>query len=127
MSALLRLFQDPQHVILVPVPLHPSRLKERGYNQAEHLAKWVARQCGARFATPLRRSRLTAPQARLARKDRLLNMQGAFEVHEPLARGSPIILVDDVITTGATLLACRNALRSAGASEIAALTLADRP
>ena len=111
---------------LVPVPLHPERLAERGYNQSELLAAGVSE----RLAIPLQnnwlqRTRHTQPQARLDREQRLQNVAGAFSVNETVhLHSETILLIDDVATTGATLRACAYALRAAGAGDIWALTVA---
>jgi ComF family protein len=112
---------------LVPVPIHESRRRERGFDQAELLA--VA--CGRRLGLPVRRSlerqERTAAQHALGRADRARNVGGAFSVrsgHEPTVRGRWLIVVDDVMTTGATLGACAAALREAGAAAVSALTFA---
>ncbi|WP_235879813.1 ComF family protein [Polyangium aurulentum] len=112
--------------VVVPVPLHPRRLVERGYNQAALLAGAVAAELNARLgARVLGRRRSTAQQARLGREERLTNVAGAFEVRDARAvRGKRVVLVDDVATTGATLGACKDALIEAGAIEVTALVLA---
>jgi ComF family protein len=107
---------------VVPVPLHPRRLAERGYDQAGLLASVVAREVGAPADhDALVRRRETAPQAGLGRVARRLNVRGAF-VARPRRRagleGERIVLVDDVVTTGATVRACASALRRAGAREV---------
>ncbi len=112
--------------VVVPVPLHPRRLAERGYNQAALLARAVADQLDVPFAPrALERQRQTAQQARLGRAERLVNMAEAFEVRDkPAVEGRAILLVDDVLTTGATLLACRDALIRSGAEEVRSVCLA---
>lgn len=112
--------------LVVPVPLHPARLAERGYNQAALLARSLATSAELPLdVSALVRTRNTPQQARLARDDRLTNVDGAFAV--PSAKrvaGRAILLVDDVSTTGSTLLACEAALRAAGASQVSSLVLA---
>jgi len=112
--------------VVVPVPLHPRRLAERGYNQSALLARAVAEQLEVPFAPrALERRRQTAQQARLGRAERLVNMVEAFDVRDKRAVQSRIVLlVDDVLTTGATLLACREALERAGAADVKSLCLA---
>lgn len=113
--------------LIVPVPLHASRFRERGYNQAELLARAIAGIIAMPCApNTLSRVRHTASQVETAdRIGRLENMREAFVCTEPAAvRGRAILLVDDVCTTGATLQDCARALRAAGASSITALTLA---
>jgi ComF family protein len=112
--------------VVVPVPLHPRRLVERGYNQAALLARAAAVELDAQLSTrALARVRGTAQQARLGREARRVNMAGAFEVRDAGAvRGRRVLLVDDVETTGATLKVCREALLAAGAASVTALVVA---
>jgi ComF family protein len=112
--------------VVVPVPLHPRRLAERGYNQSALLARAVARQLEVPFAPrALERRRVTAQQARLGREERLANMAEAFDVRDKRAVQSRVVLlIDDVITTGATLLACKQALTLAGATDVISVCLA---
>jgi ComF family protein len=113
---------------LVPVPLHSSRLRQRGFNQSFLLAFELGRQMGVPAGEMLNRTRRTPPQVELNRADRLKNVRGAFEVDNAAfarygARGARILLIDDVFTTGATLGESARALQKAGAGEICALTL----
>jgi ComF family protein len=112
--------------IVVPVPLHPRRLAERGYNQSALLARAVANELDVPFAPrALERCRQTAQQARLGRAERLENMAEAFDVRDKrIVSMRSVLIVDDVLTTGATLLACRQALEKAGAREITTVCLA---
>ena len=112
--------------LVIPVPLHPRRLAERGYNQAALLASEAAGALGAVLvARGLTRVRDTAQQARLTRDDRLGNVVGAFVARSPeRVRGCAVVLIDDVATTGATLTACAEALRRAGATSVVALVVA---
>lgn len=101
--------------LLVPVPLHTTRLAERGYNQSARIAATLARSVGARHAPRALERRLdTRSQAQLPRRERLRNVAGAFVARVPL-RGARVVLVDDVMTTGATLRACAEAVSDAGA------------
>jgi ComF family protein len=113
-------------VLVVPVPLHPRRLAERGYNQAALLAAHVARRAGARYAPrALARQRFTTPQVGKARLDRATNVAEAFDARRPEGlRGARVVLVDDVVTTGATLSACAAALAASGADLRGAVALA---
>jgi ComF family protein len=107
---------------VVPVPLHPSRRRERGFNQAADLARYLP--LPTVFA--LRRIRSTAAQASLPAGRRHSNVRGAFEAtrHAGRLHGRTVVLVDDVSTTGATLEACARALGERGIREVRALTAA---
>jgi ComF family protein len=113
--------------LLVPVPLHPRRLHRRGFNQASLLARHVAHLTGLAHApTALVRTRETSAQTGLVRVARLANLAGAFSASPRLVAGRPIVLVDDVLTTGATLAACARALHAGGAREVSAIVVARR-
>ena len=115
----------PPPFTLVPVPLHSRRLRERGFNQAELLAREVARLLDAPLSTgALRRTVDTSSQVAAATgPERLRNVHRAFAAVHPLDVGT-IILVDDVTTTGATLSSAAGALLSAGAAQVYGLTFA---
>ncbi len=111
--------------VIVPVPLHRRRLRERGYNQAALLA----RALGAEIGLPVRedwlsRTRATFPQVELDASERKKNVAGAFQyqTRDPVV-GRRVLLVDDVCTTGATLVSCSLALRQAGVQSVWAFTL----
>ena len=119
--------------LIVPVPLHRSRRRERGFNQSDLLAaglvRALRRQNGAKAPQVakacLRRRLATPPQTGLSVAARRENLRGAFEVLKPQAvRGRAFVLTDDVMTTGATLAACAQALKRAGAAQVLGLTLA---
>lgn len=112
---------------IVPLPLHRTRLGERGFNQALELARPIA----AAFKLPLRpawlqRVRATAPQIGLDARARRRNLRGAF-VGDAAMTGKTLLLIDDVITTGNTMLEAARACRRAGAAEVRALAVARRP
>jgi len=108
--------------VIVPVPLHTSRERERGYNQSQQLGDYMAQVLGISCEhSALLRWRDTPPQVGLNRAQRQTNMQGAFRANTNLS-GS-ILLIDDVFTTGATLQACALAAHDAGASAIYSLTV----
>lgn len=115
------------HPLIVPVPLHPQRLRERGYNQAALLARRLAQVAMMPIdEQALQRVRHTNSQVEThSREERLKNMVFAFQCTRPeLVANHDIILVDDVSTTGATLNDCARALRVAGAASVHAITLA---
>lgn len=110
------------------VPLHWRRHLARGYNQAERIARPLARRLGRPLLHALRRTRATPPQARLARSQRRANLRRAFRARRAeRIRGRSILLVDDVTTTGATLDQAAAALRRRGAGAVTALTAARTP
>lgn len=105
--------------VLVPVPLSARRMRERGFNQAELLAREAASLLGMPVLPVLRKIRETPPQVGLSRRERQVNLTGAFTVPDAEAvRKQVVLLVDDVLTTGATAAACACALRDAGASAV---------
>lgn len=103
---------------VVPVPLHPARERERGFNQAGLLAAALADALDVPYApAALRRERRTQQQAKLRGEERRQNVAGAFSADASQLSEGAILLVDDVLTTGNTLLACREALRAQGVTE----------
>jgi ComF family protein len=112
--------------VIVPVPLHPRRLRERGYNQSALVAAELARRAGVATGDGvLVRRRDTPPQAGRSAAERRRNVDGAFAVRRRGAvAGRVVTVVDDVVTTGATARACAQALVSAGAAEVRLLTVA---
>ena len=108
---------------LVPVPLHTARRRERGYNQSELLAAVISQQAGVPMRNLLGRVRPTEQQAHLNAQARRANVKDAFHAAAAV-RAQRIALVDDVLTTGATLAECASALLQAGASHVTAVTLA---
>lgn len=130
---LLLAMQDPRLAgkkfdVIVPVPLHPLREREREFNQAVLLAKRLEYHLHLPVVSLLKRTRATVAQAGFDRSHRLKNLEGAFEINlaamRKIEEGSTVLLVDDVTTTGTTLNACAAVLREAGAGEICAATVA---
>jgi len=115
--------EDP---LIMPVPLHPRKLRERGFNQSQLLARHVASEMGFELDfLSLRRIRYTLPQAGLKGPERRKNVRRAFElVHPKAPRGRTLVLVDDVATTGSTLNECARVLTRAGARRVICLVLA---
>lgn len=131
LSQSLKLLRNPEKILLVPVPLHKNRENERGYNQSEVMANYIGRRNGIAVVNILERFRNTLPQAQIeSRRDRKENIGGAFRVRDIVSRECfkemHLVLVDDIVTSGSTLLECRHVLKEAGYGEISALTLADR-
>ncbi|MCL6480294.1 MAG: ComF family protein [Firmicutes bacterium] len=110
---------------IVPVPLHPLRLRERGYNQAEWIARPLARQLGIPLQTNLlARVKPRPEKLKLTRRERWEAVRGAFATTDPAKVDNlRVLLVDDVFTTGATLDACARALLRTGAAQVMALTV----
>lgn len=111
-------------LLVVNVPMTEEKIRERGYNQAEELAALVAQKCGLEFdAEVLQKRRETSEQKHLTRDERKKNLEGSFLVHKrKLVRDRSILLVDDIMTTGATGNECARILLSAGAKEVIFLT-----
>jgi len=115
----------PKPDLIVPVPLHPVRFREREYNQAEELARLASKKTGIPFCNALVRLRYTTSQTRFDREERMENLRNAFGIRKNTSvRGKQLILIDDVLTTGSTLEECARTLRAAGAASIRALTVA---
>lgn len=111
--------------LLVPVPLHPSRLRYRGFNQSLLLAQHVGAFLGVDVRDVLKRTRRTDAQVTLGAEQRQANVAGAFAArHDAAIAGLSIVLVDDVITTGATISACSEELRQVGAKSVRAVSIA---
>ena len=131
LAAAMKPLPDPDGGwLVVPVPLHPTRLRQRGFNQAELIAraalKLLPRARGFELNTRcLARQRETLPQAGLTRHQRRENIRRAFAVQHPDAvRDREILLVDDVFTTGTTIAECARVLLRAGAARVCAATVA---
>ncbi|MBT4117991.1 MAG: ComF family protein [Rhodospirillaceae bacterium] len=114
--------------LLIPVPLHWTRLFARRYNQAALLAQALERECGVgAMPRALMRRRKTEPHVRMSAHNRWRNVKGAFDIHASAKgriEGKRIVLIDDVMTTGATVSTCADALLRAGAGDVDVLTLA---
>jgi ComF family protein len=116
---------EPLPELLIPVPLAPGRLRRRGYNQALELARPLARVLSLPLAPAIaRRVRATREQTRLDAVGRRLNVLGAFAVDARAVRGRHVALLDDVVTTGATMAELARAVREAGAVRIEAWAVA---
>jgi ComF family protein len=130
LDAELALLRVEAHDIFVPVPLHAARLAERGYNQSALLARALSKRSGAECAPRLlERTRATEQQAHLSRESRSENVTGAFRLRGSVSRtrarmSGRVILVDDVVTTGATLSACLAALEAGGVKVLGVIALA---
>jgi ComF family protein len=111
--------------VVVPMPMHWRRRFSRGFNQSELLARVFAKRFNLKTANAVRKSKATPPQAGLTGAQRRRNVTGTFAVPKPeLVRGKRVLLVDDVLTTGATAAACARALKRAGAGWVAVVTVA---
>jgi ComF family protein len=121
----LALPRTEQFDAVVPMPLHWRRRWSRGFNQSELLARQIARRASVPVRNLVRRVKATPPQAGLTNAKRRSNVSAAFRVSRPeRVRGLRIVLVDDVMTTGATGSACARELKRAGAARVVLLTVA---
>src|SRR5205823_5404499 len=110
---------------IVPVPLHPTRQRERGFNQAMLLARSLSPRTSLPVVPALERVRYTTTQTAFDRAERMENLRNAFRLRPRRdVRGSRVLLVDDVLTTGSTLSECARVLKQAGASSVYAATAA---
>jgi len=115
---------QPAPEVLVPVPLHPLRQRERGFNQSELIARELSRLSGIPVSLPLVRIRATQTQTHFDRNQRMRNLRGAFALGQNASvSGLSILLVDDVLTTGSTLDECARVLLAAGSGRVRALTV----
>lgn len=112
-------------VYFVPVPLHSSRMRERGYNQTEKIAQALAVSCGGKVWKALARRSFSVSQTKLSKSERVLNVAGAFVLKKRmnLSPKDLIVIIDDVFTTGATTGACAYALKRNGYNNIKVCTL----
>ena len=116
----IRHIRDP---LLIPVPVHGKRYRKRGYNQAEEIAKEVARLSGLPMRSDLLvRVKYTAPQKELSKQERSRNLQGAFRCRDDCGKlclqGKCAIIIDDIYTTGSTIEACSQTLLQAGFDKV---------
>ena len=116
--------RDERIDAIVPMPLHWRKQWSRGFNQAEVLAGVIARRTGLPVVKGVRRRIATRVQAGLTNAQRRANVAGAFAAHRRRVAGKRILLIDDVMTTGATAAACARALKAAGAGRVVLLALA---
>ena len=113
--------------MIVPVPLHWTRFIQRGFNQADLICQGISAELGVPVVRALRRRKRTHQQARLSRKERFLNLEDAFSPTDSTkCERRAILIVDDVLTTGATLASAASALLGAGASKVFAVSAARR-
>lgn len=112
--------------IIIPIPLHPGRERERGFNQAELLAEITARHFNLPFIDGIKRIKNNEPQAKMKNSEkRIKNISGCFEIKHPeLVKGKNIILIDDVFTSGATMDEAARILKKNGSGKIIAMVLA---
>ena len=113
--------------LVMPVPLHPRRVRERGFNQALEIARVAAQRTGARLdRNSLVRRRETPPQTGLSRKQRLNNLRNAFELRRPLV-AEHVAVVDDVVTTGSTVAEISRLLKRSGVGKVSVWAVARTP
>jgi len=120
-------FDFPKDAMLVPIPLHPKRKRWRGFNQSEILARVLSKKFKVRDDNLLIRNLETKPQVGLSKKERKLNVSGAFALHpqkNTKTAGKDFILVDDVYTSGVTMQEACKILKKAGARNVWAMTIA---
>jgi competence protein ComFC len=111
--------------LIAPVPLHSARQRERGFNQAEILAKWVSGHLAVPCRPVLERIYYTTTQTAFDRAERMQNLRGAFRLRRNRdVRKLSVLLIDDVLTTGSTLSECARVLKESGASSVYAITAA---
>ncbi len=115
----------PNDALLIPVPCHPRRKRQRGFSQTRELARAITQQTRRPLdVRALKRIRNTPSQTTLGAKERFRNVTGAFSADKKRVQGRHCLLIEDVVTTGATLQACAQALRNSGARSVSAWVLA---
>jgi competence protein ComFC len=120
-----RRLRDRRFDAIIPVPLHPARQRERGFNQAELLAEWLSEHLSLPLCRALERVHYTTTQTAFDRAERMQNLRGAFRLRKKAdVRSLRVLLIDDVLTTGSTLSECARVLKEAGAQSIFAATAA---
>ncbi len=124
LAAMLSERVNSEYDMIVPVPLSGKKLRRRGYNQSALLAKEIGRLCGFECAFDLIKKEDTLPQVGLAQEDRLKNIKGAFALSSRDITGKSLLIIDDVMTTGATVNECAKVLKNGGAARVDVLTLA---
>jgi len=112
---------------IIPVPLFWTKFLKRGYNQAALLAKTISRECNMEYADILKRIKDTKTQTRLSTEARRKNVYGAFMLKSGEVEGKNVLLIDDVMTTGATINECARVLKQAGAKEVYSCVAAITP
>jgi len=118
---------SPKNKILIPIPLHPKRLRWRGFNQAELMSELISQNLGIKTNNSIiKRVRNSNPQAKIQDKgERSQNIKNIFEISSPdILKDATVLLIDDVITSGATINECAKALKKAGATKIIGLSFA---
>ena len=121
----IRVCRAGASICVIPVPLHPARKRERGFNQAELLAELFAARAGLTLRTRLERIRYTTTQTAFDRAERMENLRDAFRLRKKAdVRGLRVLLIDDVLTTGSTLSECARVLKAGGAISVHAATAA---
>lgn len=126
-ETLYTILQSETNLALVPIPLHSSKFNSRGYNQSELLAKTLSEQWNIPVVQLLSRIKKTSPQFGLKKEDRFANIAGAFEVIRQtlnVSRVANVLLVDDLLTTGATLAEAARVLKKTGVKKVWGITLA---
>lgn len=124
LAARFSTLSDSDFDLVAPVPMHRSKLRERGYNQAELLARHFARRTHlAHDRNLLQKTRNNSTQSQLPRKERAANVRSVFTA-DPRVKGRSVLVIDDICTTGETLRACAVVLLKQGARRVAALTIA---